>query len=392
MIRLLRYLLGSVRFRAEGAYARRFLYDCICAGHPLWDMTEENGAYSARVRASGYRACAALARRRGVRLRIIQKRGLPFVRHRYRRRFGLIVGFCAFFVCLWVLSGYVWNIEISGNQTLTESAILDALARQGVRIGMSADALDVYTVSSRLFVELDELSWVFINRRGTTLYVEVRERVNKPEMVSQYGPANVVAAYPAKILRVDTYYGQAKVRPGDTVTEGELLVSGVWTDREGDWKLVRADAVVWAEARVAEQVRVEYAQTRVTVSPEPTVRYELGIFGWTLPLYRSLPEAEDVRERIFPLTLFGRELPLFLRRVEYRAVREEPVLLTREEAEAEAEARLAALEAERFADGVITGRKTAVLDDPEGLTLTAVYTAELNIARQEAITLRPNAP
>jgi len=385
MIKLLRWSLGWVCFCVQGSQARRFVYECICRGIRLWDITSDGGCYLCCVRADRYRACAALSRQFGVKLRIRKKNGLPFLRRRYRKRVGLLVGACGFLALLVLLSGYVWRIDVIGNQRITRQQILDALAQQGVCVGMPKSQLDVYDAANRLFLELDELSWVFVNRKGTTLYVELRERVAKPEMFSPYDPTNVVASHTAQILRVDTYYGQAMVKPGDVVTQGQLLVSGVWTDREGDWRMVHADAHVWAAARDVRQLRVEFRQQQTVAQAEPSVRYSLELFGFRIPLYFKEGEGEDLRQTFTPLTLFGTELPIGLHKTEYRHVVTQTVVLSQEQAQERALAQLAAVENEAFAGCIIRQRETAVVADPDGLTVTAVYEVEMDIAQQQPI-------
>ena len=60
------------------------------------------------------------------------------------------------------------------------------------------------------------------------------------EMLDESIPCNVVAAADGYIVRIEAYEGAAKVKVGDSVVKGDLLISGVRKDclfKKGFWSL-----------------------------------------------------------------------------------------------------------------------------------------------------------
>ena len=54
----------------------------------------------------------------------------------------------------------------------------------------------------------------------------VREAVQPPELTQEEGHYHVVSKADGIVTRVETMDGEAAVKEGDTVTEGEILISG----------------------------------------------------------------------------------------------------------------------------------------------------------------------
>ena len=70
--------------------------------------------------AAGYKRLRPIAKKTGVRMRLIEKGGMPFTRFRYRKRIGLLVGALLFALFLGGMSRFIWNVEIEGAETIKE--------------------------------------------------------------------------------------------------------------------------------------------------------------------------------------------------------------------------------------------------------------------------------
>ncbi len=199
----------------------------------------------------------------------------------------------------------------------------------------------------------------------------------------------MVSDYTAEVLRVRVYYGQSMVRAGEGVAKGQLLVSGVWENREGSAILVHARADILGRVRVAEQFRVPYEKTETVYTDRETVRFELSLFGKTLPLYFSRPSLmaeNETQEK--SLVLFGATFPIALRRIVIPETKQQQVVLSQEQALQEAQQRIADYELEEFSDAVIVSREAAQQYDADGLTVTVLYVCDLSIGREAEILLQ----
>ena len=131
---LARWLLGNVRLTGTGGMPERFLNLAAHAGIRLWGMRKRDGVLSAYVNIRSYRALRPLARKCGMRMRISRKTGLPFfVPMQEPKRVVCWSG--AFAVIYYVLSMYVWTVDVHGNTTLDTADVLAAAEERGLMSG-----------------------------------------------------------------------------------------------------------------------------------------------------------------------------------------------------------------------------------------------------------------
>lgn len=386
MIKLIRFLRGKVRFRVSGSFPERFINLCAIRGLPLWDGVREGEYCYFSTWPSLYKRLKPCARGAGVRLKVVERKGLPFWLRRRRRRWGLVLGAVVCLALLALSSCFLWNVEVVGNQRLDDRMILEALERQGVKPGVRVSTVDVRGVERRMMMELSDLGWIAVNLRGSTAVVRVQERVLPPKPVDRETPCNVVASRGGQILEMKVYVGQTVAAKGDAVAKGDILVSGVVEDADRDIHLVAARADVEAQTTHTLRVQVPLEQTRYRLTGVKR-RYSLKLGGLELPLWIGKPPQGLFRlERMYtPVTLFGMKLPVAVGKRQYLLLQQETVTLTGQQAQEEAALQLKRLEESNF-DGakVLECRKKTEIKDGI-LVLQTDYTLRENIALQREI-------
>ena len=78
ILKLFRYLFGYVVFSAKGGFAERFINLCAVRRINLWDVSLKDNTIRARIGIRDFRRLRGVARKTGVSVSILQKRGLPF--------------------------------------------------------------------------------------------------------------------------------------------------------------------------------------------------------------------------------------------------------------------------------------------------------------------------
>lgn len=374
--------IGSVLIRCEGGYPARFLNAAADADIPLWDVQHKGGALWCRADAADYRRLRPAARRACVRMRVQKRCGILFYLRRFRRRFGLAVGVLLFFLTLSALSSRIWVVNVVGNSTVSDSDIRGMLEPLGIRIGGSFDEIDLRELRLNALQQLPELTWLTVNQSGSIVTVEVKERTPTAPL-SDTAPANLVAACDGVILRVNAVAGQAVVKPGDAVTRGDLLISGVMDSSVGP-QLKHASGSVIARTTHTLTVSVPLQETVTNRVERVVERPSLMLFGLHIPLYTDSPLNGDptVTTESMPLRANDVALPIGLHVTRYHYAVPETVVRTVAEAEALAEKRLADAEA--------TLRQTLTVEErtphrevtADAVILTVVYTGtqELTVA------------
>lgn len=245
---------GWARLQAVGAFPERLLNLCAQQGVTFWAVEWRDGqTLVLTVRQGCLNRVQELAPRAGCDLTVEEQAGVPSFLTRFRRRYAFLVGLFLSVLVVCVGSRFVLTVEVTGNDRVADAAILSQLRREGLRPGVYGPHLDTKQIALNTQLALKELAWVSVNLYGTRTQVVVREIVPAPKLLAQEGTGDVVARAGGVVLEVDAAAGQAKVRPGDTVAEGDVLISGTvtmegpqYSDVPPRYLYVRADGQVWA--------------------------------------------------------------------------------------------------------------------------------------------------
>lgn len=120
---------------------------------------------------------------------------------------------------VWVLSTRIWRIEIKGNSSLGEDAILEYLSAHNVTYGMPAKEIDNDALELSLRQDLEPVIWASVYETGTRLVVQIQEKISSHEETKEAEGTcmDLAASADATIASVITRSGLAKVKKGDKV-------------------------------------------------------------------------------------------------------------------------------------------------------------------------------
>ena len=241
-------LAGWTEVRVSGALPEAFLNACAARNLPLLSCAqEERYALRVRLRTRDLKKAARIALWTQCALEPLFAGGAPAMVRKLRRRALAVLGLLLVFAMLAWSKLYIWEIEVTGNETVPAGRILDGLRECGVGVGTFWPGITSDNLRSELLIELPELAWATVNIYGSRAEVIVRERVPKPEIWRADTPVDVVAKKTGFVTEVRTLNGTVRVRPGSAVTEGEILISGLAESPYGGAKKVHATGVVRAE-------------------------------------------------------------------------------------------------------------------------------------------------
>ena len=329
MKRAVNYLRGTATLTARGLFPERLLNLCAQEGVACWALEWTD---SHTMRLTTYRRSLPqlrrLAQRVGCEVEVEGTRGLPSV-----------------------LSRFILTVEVVGSEKVPTAQILSELRRYGVRPGAYGPGLDRKTIAQQVLRELEGLSWMSINLYGTRLEVVVRDAVEPPELAGEDGYYDIVAETDGLITQVEPMAGEAAVQEGDTVAEGEVLISGVITMEPPKYSDLpvrtyqthargKVYARTWRTLSAAIPVQAEVKRH----TGEERTLWSLNCLGARLDFYKnsSIPwPLYDKITTVHQLTLpGGRGLPLMLRGERCRAYEKETVPIDLEAARTLLEERL----------------------------------------------------
>lgn len=399
LLRLVNALRGSVRLEVEGAFPERFLNLCAQRGILFWNVEwMETTRLRLTVTRRGSRQAAALGERTLCIVTPAGRKGMPYFLARFRKRYAFWVGMGLSMAAVCVLSSFVLTIEVKGNTNVPTAQILTELRRQGLGIGTFGPGLDERTVGNKVLLQLPQLSWLSINLYGTRAEVLVREAVEAPELVDAQEYGSVVARASGIVTRVEALTGEAVVKVGDTVLEGETLISGTvhlegpaYSDKPEIGQIqVRASGRVYARTwrTMAAQLPLEAQVKRYT--GEETNLWSVTALGRRTDFFGKGGISFDRYDKIsrtWTLTLpGGEEMPLAVQRETCRAYELETLAVEPDAAEAMLKERLLEALEEAVGEGEIVSTEFAV--ETENGMLTVTLQAE---CREEIGTFVPDS-
>lgn len=387
IVKLMRWIKGYVSFVVSGAFAERFLNLVSRAGIGIWDISrKEENLYACTV-ARDYKKLRPFARRASVRLRITGRYGLPFHTCKYDKRAGLILGIVIFFTFIITMSQFVWSVEITGNKDITTFELMQALEAEGIMPGVLKKNINVPMAKQNIMLKLDRLSWIAINISGTNAFVEVRERAPQPEMEQIDVPSNIVAAKAGQIIYMEVYDGQAVVKKGDSVKEGDLLVSGVIQGKTGLNLLSHSGAKVIAQIQEEKVFDIPlFVETTKETGKQRTKRL-LSLLNVEIPIWFCGPIDFDYRLETTrtQLSLFGAKLPVFYKEEVHYELKKEKRPVSVEEAKKAAAHLIADYEANVLKAEDVISRDLSVSKQGEYYRVTVKLVANADIAKEQEI-------
>lgn len=254
---------GYLRLTISGSGLERFLNLCSMNGIEPWDLSAcGEDAAECCMELAQFRRIRPFACKAGVHVRIAGRYGLPFFIEKNRRREGAVCGILIFTGLLYALSLFVWNITFEGNYHYSRETLTEYLESLNIHCGMRKSGISCEDLEESLRSAFNEITWVSASVSGTRLIVRIKENeVLSAVPEKDDAPRELAASRAGLITRMIVRQGKACVSPGDTVEEGQLLVSSALSvlNDAGEvvrTKYVRADADVYAETAYSYRVRL----------------------------------------------------------------------------------------------------------------------------------------
>ena len=156
--------------------------------------------------------------------------------------YGVILAFFLFFIFYFAQSNFIWQYKITGNETLTQTEIIDYLKQN---FSHNKSNLNTKSVEVELLEHFDQLSFVSCIVKGQTLVLNVKEKLLPEEMFGEFQP--IVSNKYAKIKEIELISGTLTVKVGDIVKKGDVLVEPYTIDTSGQMRSVEPKAKIIAE-------------------------------------------------------------------------------------------------------------------------------------------------
>ena len=220
-------MAGTVEVEMTAAEPERALSTFSQAGIALFGVHHEKDlTCSFTIRRRDYARLAALCQKDGLSLTIVGKRGISYSLAALRKRKLLIVGMGALLFSAFFLPTRILFVRVEGNSRIPENRIIRAAEESGICFGASRKDVRSERVKNALLDTIPQLQWAGVNTSGCTAVISVRERAASRDEPESSGVSSIVADRDGYILSCTVTQGTAQVQPGQSVQNGQTLISG----------------------------------------------------------------------------------------------------------------------------------------------------------------------
>ena len=366
---------GQVQFRVKGLCAEKLLNTVRQQGISFTRVKREKSrSLLLRCAQKDYEAFSSLAREKGFEVSAAQPVGFLRLEKRLAKRISLWAGaLAAVGLLIWAL-GYVWEVRVE-NAGAYLGEVKTFLNELGIHPGIRRSGVHLSDLRDKLEWRLPKVKWVRAEWQGVSLVVRLEEGVPPPNVVSNEGTGNIVAASDGLIQRVTAYAGTPAVKAGDFVKTGQTLIRGEERGKDGTAHPVQARGEVIARQWISVAARVPVMET----ASEPTGRktvfrvIDTPFFSWQREKEPDYLTSDREKET---LPLGGVWLPVWVVRETFTEVSLHPRRRDVEEAKREgAQAAIFALNQALINEETVD--KWMKFDMIEGDAITVTATAEI---------------
>lgn len=208
--------------------------------------------YQVQIHRRDYKKLSGILKKHGVNSKIINIWGLyRNVKNLFHRPL-LLSTFLFIFLSALYLPSKILFVTVEGTEIIPKRMILQAAETCGIRFGASRKLVRSEKMKNALLSEVPGLQWAGINTSGCTAIISVRE--SKGEQASKTNViSNIISDRDGYVLETTITNGTVQISPGDTVTKGQLLISG-YTDCGICIRISRAEGEILAQTHRNMQV------------------------------------------------------------------------------------------------------------------------------------------
>ena len=283
---LLRLFLGYVRIEIEGYYVERFINICTNQKILIWSLKREKGVkLYLNLGINDFKKISSIAKRTNCKIKIIRKRGIPFILNKYKKRKIFAVCLIIILSTILISSRYIWNIEIIVEDNLPLDNIEQDIKKVGLNKGILKSKVNTDAIINDLRLKRDDIAWVGIDLKGTNVKVNIVKAKSSPSIINNTDYCNIVAKKPGIITKVIAQNGTAIVNINDVVQTGDVLIAGYMEGKYTDRRYVHSLGEVLAKVSYKKTKEIELNEDIYNETGKKENKYEVNLNKLKFKLY-----------------------------------------------------------------------------------------------------------
>ncbi|ANE47318.1 sporulation protein [Paenibacillus swuensis] len=255
-------LQGYVTIRVVGREPERLINLAAAKKFTLWNIQNmDSHELQLNILLKDFFRIRPLLRQTGCVLRVKKRHGFPFFLRKAEKRKWFGLGMLGFLAGIYLLSSIVWQVTVSGNDTIPDEDILAEARKQGVYSMQWKFRMKDPAVTSKILINnIPGVSWVGMEVKGSRVHFNIVE-ADSPEKRELMSPRNLVSSSDAVITHIFAERGRPIVKVHDRVQKGQVLIKGIYGDEENQEAVISEGTVrglVWHEFQIVSPLKQKY--------------------------------------------------------------------------------------------------------------------------------------
>ena len=210
---LINYILGYVNIEVEGFNIERFINICISKRIFLWNINrKKSSVMTVSIGVEDFKKIREIVKKSNCRFKIDSKKGIPFIFNKYKKRKIFLIMFLSVILFMYILSNFIWNIELEGIENINTDGMYKTLEENGLKIGSKKQGINTKDIVNSIRLQREDIAWIGIDIKGTNAKVQIVEATKKPEIIKEEEYCNIIADKKGVITKINALNGTAMVK------------------------------------------------------------------------------------------------------------------------------------------------------------------------------------
>ena len=172
----MRFVKAYVELTVCGRNVERFLNLCVFHDIVFRQISDDGKTFRCILSVDDFYRMKDIIRKTGVKVVISKRYGLPFLFQKTMKKTGLVLG-TGLLICLFVLSQKIlWNIEVHGNDVVTQYQLMDVICKMDVHAGMFLEEINYVELEKEIRRCFPEIVWCSVSRDEKCLQIFIKEK------------------------------------------------------------------------------------------------------------------------------------------------------------------------------------------------------------------------
>ena len=286
---LLNYILGYVRITVEGYYIERFINICRNNKIMIWNLKRDKSVrLNLNIGIKDFKEIKKIAKKTKCKVKIVKKKGLPFLFNRYKKRkifFGFLL---LILVLIGISSNFIWNIEIKIENAEQLDNIYEDITSAGLETGKMKNKINTKEIINQIRLKRNDIAWMGIELKGTNAIVKLVKAERKPDIVDEEDYCNIVSDKVGVITKINAKNGTLAVNVGDTVNVGTVLINGWMEGKYTGIRYVHAQGDIEAKVWYTKSTKILYNTTERSETGNIENKYKIKFNNFEINLSKRV--------------------------------------------------------------------------------------------------------